>query len=95
MMAAQVVTGRSFAAADLPVNAGKAYRRENIVAGRLGARANGVRYGRPHVPAGRLAKVRAAIREGQGVREAARSAGIDAAKESRIKVQVIAAEHLT
>ena len=77
------------------VDARRPYRRENIVAGQLRARAAGVRFGRPPVPPSRLEKVRAAIREGQGVREAARSAGISAAKVSRIKAEMVAVEQLT
>ena len=89
-----VETGGLLAAADLLVEAGRAYRRENIVAGQLRARAAGVRFGRPPVPSGRLEKVRAALREGQGVRQAARSAGISAAKVSRIKAEMVVAEQL-
>ena len=60
-------TGGLLAAADLLVEARRAYRRENIVAGQVRARASGVRFGRPPVPPSRLEKVRVAIREGQGV----------------------------
>ena len=70
-----VETGGLLAAADLLVEAGRAYRRENIVAGQLRARAAGVRFGRPPVPSGCLEKVRVALRDGKGVRQAARSAG--------------------
>jgi DNA invertase Pin-like site-specific DNA recombinase len=90
-----VETGGLLAAADLLLEARRAYRRENIVAGQLRARASGVRFGRPPVPPSRLEKVRVALREGQGVRHAARSAGISAAKVSRIKAQMITAEELT
>ena len=90
-----IETGGLLAAADLLVEARRAYRREKIMAGQLSARAAGVRFGRPPVPPSRLEKVRVALREGQGVRQAARSAGISAAKVSRIKAQMIAAEQLT
>jgi DNA invertase Pin-like site-specific DNA recombinase len=90
-----VETGGLLAAADLLVEARRAYRRENIVAGQIRARASGVRFGRPPVPPSRLAKVRVAIREGQGVREAARSCAVSAAKVSRIKAEMIGAERLT
>ena len=63
--------------------------------GQLRARAAGVRFGRPPVPSGCLEKVRMALQSGQGVRQAARSSGISAAKVSRIKAQMIAAEQLT
>ena len=45
-----VETGGLLAAADLLVEARRAYRRENIMAGQLRARASGVRFGRPPVP---------------------------------------------
>jgi hypothetical protein len=89
-----VETGGLLAAADLLVEARLVYRRENIVAGQLRARAAGIRFERPPVPSGRLEKVRAALREGQGVRQAARSAGISAAKVSRIKAEMVVAEQL-
>jgi DNA invertase Pin-like site-specific DNA recombinase len=90
-----VETGGLSAAADLLVDAGKAYRRENIMAGQLRARASGVRFGRPPVPSGRLEKVRMALQSGQGVRQAVRSGGISAAKASRIKAEMAATEQLT
>ena len=58
-----VETGGLLAAADLLVEARRAYRREKIVAGQLRARASGVRFGRPPVPSGRLEKVRVALRK--------------------------------
>ena len=62
-----VETGGLLAAADILVEARRAYRRENIVAGQLRARAAGVRFGRPPVPRGRLDRVRMApaIRPGR------------------------------
>ena len=86
-----VETGGLLAAADLLVEARRAYRRENIVAGQLRARAAGVRFGRPPVPSGCLEKVRVVLREGQGVRQAARSSGVSAAKASRIKAEMLGA----
>ena len=58
----------------------RAYRRENIVAGQLRARAAGVRFGRPPVPPSRLEKVRMALREGKGVRERRVPVAVSAAK---------------
>ena len=89
-----VETGGLLAAADLLVEARRAYRRENIVAGQLRARAAGVRFGRPPVSPSRLEKVRMALRKGQGVRQAARSSGVSAAKASRIKAEMVVAEQL-
>ena len=86
-----VETGGLLAAADLLVEAQRTYRRENIVAGQLRARAAGVRFGRPPVSPSRLEKVRMALREGQGVRQAARSSGVSAAKASRIKAEMVGA----
>ena len=51
-----VDTGGLLAAADILVDARRAYRRENIVAGQLRVRASGVRFGRPPVPPSRLTK---------------------------------------
>jgi DNA invertase Pin-like site-specific DNA recombinase len=84
-----VETGGLLAAADLLVEARRAYRRGNIVSGQLRARASGVRFGRPPVPSSRLEKVRMALREGQGVRQAARSSGVSPAKASRIKAEMV------
>ena len=89
-----VETGGLLAAADILVDARRAYRRENIVAGQLRARASGVRFGRPPVPPSRLEKVRMALQSGQGVRQAARSSGVSAAKASRIKAEMVVAEQL-
>ena len=86
-----VETGGLLAAADLLVEARRAYRRENIVAGQLRARAAGVRFGRPPVPRSRLDRVRMALQSGQGVRQAARSSGVSAAKASRIKAEMVGA----
>ena len=86
-----VETGGLLAAADLLVEAQRTYRRENIVAGQLRARAAGVRFGRPPVSPSRLEKVRMALREGEGVRQAARSSGVSAAKASRIKAEMVGA----
>ena len=83
-----VETGGLLAAADLLVEARRAYRRERIMAGQLRARASGVRFGRPPVPPSRLEKVRVALRSGQGVRQAARANGISSAKVWRIKAEM-------
>jgi DNA invertase Pin-like site-specific DNA recombinase len=89
-----VEAGGLLAAAEILVDARRAYRRERIVGGQMRARAGGIRFGRPPVPPSRLEKVRAALREGQGVRQAARSSGVSAAKASRIKAEMVAAEQL-
>ena len=68
-----VDAGGLLTAADMLVDARRAYRRENIIAGQLRARATGVRFGRPPIPSTRIEKVRLALRSGQGVRQAART----------------------
>lgn len=55
----------------------------------------GVRFGRQPVPPSRLEKVGAALQAGQGVRQAAQSCAGSAAKVSRIKAEMVAAEQLT
>lgn len=86
-----VENGGLLSAADLLVNARKAYRRELIIAGQLKARACGTRFGRPPLAPARIERVKVALRSGQGVRQAARTGGISAAKASRIRTEMLAA----
>jgi DNA invertase Pin-like site-specific DNA recombinase len=86
-----VDAGGLLSAADLLVDARRAYRRENIIAGQIRAKACGTRFGRPPVPPAKIEKVRSALRSGQGVRQAARSSGISPAKASRIRSEMIGA----
>jgi hypothetical protein len=83
-----VETGGLLAASGLLVEAQRAYRRENIVAGQLRARAVGVRFGRPPVRPNRLEKVRVALREGLGVRETARSCASAQARCQNITISM-------
>ena len=89
--AATVENGGMLSAAEMLVNARRAYRREGIIAGQRRAKACGTRFGRPPLAPARIEKVRLALRDGQGVRQAARSSGISPAKASRIRAEMMSA----